>query len=1181
MNSLPIQPGQAHQSGQAHHSGQAQHRHLGTPGALAVTMLVLAAVFVADVAEGQSAPRGEDTFLEGRGAQRSRRRSRRRASSMATPAPDASSMRAGGREISQFQDPTDERGVASDSLADGEDEEEEVSGEPLPEDLEARLYLRERPDALGDASRAYRDARIEALLASREALVVQRRDEAITLLEAFVQEEPEEAEEMPDALLRLAELLWEMARAEYLAAFAAWQQVPEANRGPAPRPQYGRSEALYDRILTRHRDFHRLDLVLYMRAYASLERGDSDGALALYRRILSDFPQSRFVPDAHFALAEARFAQAEWSGALTEFEEVMAHPQSALKDISLFKSAWCLWRMNRTQDAALRFRQVLDLGRGRGRSAAERRRLRELQDEALDYLIQVFIEDESNTARDVFAFLEEIGGERYAQRVLVRLSDTYMGQARYEPGIEAYELLLEMDPMHRDAPKYQREIASARAALGESDATIEAMRTLAATYRPGSTWAEQQGDPARVGREHARNERLIRRQAMRHHELGQQESQRVELERAVALYGVFLENYEESDAAYEVEFYQAEILFHRLERFPEAGDAYLSAARKNPQGEYTRDALYNAIGAYERVREAELERCSDGGASAAESPAAEEESATEPPAAEEEGDAQATAPEGEGEVAASPCGGESPNDQKFSAAIELYVDLFPDDPDLPEILFRQGRLYYDRAIYDPAVRLFGQLLERFPESEYAAPAGELILDSFNRAQDYANIEQWARRLKAAPAFSADEAQARLDGLILQSIFKIGEQLAERGEHAEAADAYLRAAEEFPADARAPEALFNAGFERQGSGDVGGADHAYGLLIERHPGTEVGARGAWAAAQMYESIAQFRDAARFYRAYGEHFPEEEKATDALYNAVLLLVSAGDNGDAVAAGRAFVERYPRRPETGDVYFFIGRAQAQAEQWSEAAETYRAYIRRARNQDRKIEAQTRLALVLAEMGDEEGSASALQAAVRSARRGRSRLRDGLFFAAQARYLQGDRILREYEAVQIAGPSEGLRERLQRKSELLRDAAEVYADVVSYGVAEWVTASLFQIGRSYELFAEAMRAFEVPEGLTEEQEQVYFDQLAMFIVPMEERALEAFEGGYQRALELHIYNRWTAELREALTRLNDVQYPALRETGGNVVESAPLSLPERIGGLQRGSEDEGTDAGEEGGES
>lgn len=1055
------------------------------------------------------------------------------------------------REVSRFQQPTEERGLE----AADEDELDEAEPTLRPASIEERLYLSERPDALGNATREYREERLEALLTEREALVVERRAQAIQLLEEFIRVEPEQAEEMPDALMRLAELTWENARVEYLQAFAAYQEVPEANRGAVPTPNYDRAVSLYDRILASHPNFGRLDLVLYMKAYALLERGQGEGALVLYRRILTDFPESRFVADAHFALGESQFGAGSWQPALAEFEAVMAFRNSELHDISLFKSAWCLWRLDRTQDAALRFRQVLDLGRGGGNmSATQRRRLRELQDEALDYLIQVFIEDENNTARDVFAFLEEIGGERYAQRVLVRLSDTYIGQARFEPGIEAFELLLEMDPMHRDAPKYQREIATAYASLGNSDKAIESMQVLAATYAPGSNWAQQQGDSERVLREHRRNERLIRRQAMAYHEVGQRENQRVELERAVGLYGIYLEHYGDEEPSYQVEFYQAEVLFHRLERYPEAGDAYLSAARKNPEGEYTRDALYNAIGAYERVRETELENC----AGDATPPTDEPEPEPEAVVAEAGADEDPEAPAGAG------CG-ESENDQKFSSAIELYVQLFPDDPDLPEILFRQGRLYYDRGVYDPAVRLFGQLLERFGESEYAAPAGELILDSFNRAQDYGNIESWARRLKGAPAFSSDEAQARLDGLILQSMFKVGEQLAERGDHAQAADAYLRAAEEFPSDERAPQALFNAGVERQQDGDLGGADEAYSKLVELHPGSPIGARGAWAGAQMYESIAQFGDAARFYQSYGEQFPEEERAPDALYNAVLLRMTAGENNTAIETGRRFVERYPRRPETDEVYFFIARAQAANEDWDDAATTYREYIRRSRNADRKIEAQTRIALVLIAAGDEAGADTALEAAVRAARRGRQRLNEGLYFAAQARYLQGERVLREYEAVPLAGDSEGLRARLEQKSELLGRAARIFADVVGFEVAEWVTASLFQIGRSYELFAEAMRAFELPEGLTEEEEQVYFDQLARFIVPMEERALEAFEGGYLRALELRIFNRWTAQIREALTRLNDVQYPALRETGGQTVEAAPIAQPEFLGGLRR----------------
>jgi tetratricopeptide (TPR) repeat protein len=1148
----------------------------------------------------------------------------------------ASGASAASGSAGSFQEPTAERAVAA-PTAEAEAPRTTGSAQPArePEDtasLEERLYLRERPDAIGEAARDFADDELARLLAEREGLLVERRDQAIGLLEEFIREEPETAAEMPDALLRLAELRWELARFRYLQAFNAWQQVPEENRGAEPSPDYRPAIELYDRILTLHRDFPRYVFVLYMKAYALTEIGDAEGALALYHRIVDEFPQSRFVPDAHMAFAETYFANTDFLRALPEFEQVMSYRDSELYDMALFKSAWCLWRLNRTTEAATRFRQVLDLGGSSAQlSADQRRRLRELQNEALDYLIQVFTEDERNTARDVFRFLQEIGGEQYAERVLTRLSLTYMDQARYDQGIDAYRLLLEMSPADPRAPQWQHQIASAYAAMDDDTHTLEALTALADNYLVGGSWIGQQTDPEVVENARTRVERAIRVRAMRWHELGQRATQsqpeaagdalnataRRRLEQAQAGYDLYLEHFGEDPNAYDLHFYRAEILFHRLQRYEDAGEEYLAAARMRPDGQYTRDALYNAIGAFEHVREGQLEECQRRGGPGATAQAASAQGASAQGAsaqgASQGASAQGASAQGASETATSgtpsggvreadprrsegasstsggaggsggelptppggaegasedPCG-ETDNDRAFSEAIELYVQYFPTDPDLPEILFRQGRLYYDRSIFDPAVRLFGQLLERFPTSSYATQAGELILDSFNRAQDFGNIEAWARRLKDAPAFQSAESQRRLDTLILQAAFARGEQLANRGEHREAAEAFEHAADEFPNDERARQALYNAGLERQRAGDLGGASSTYDRLVERYPGSTEGALGAWNGAQMFESIAQFRDAAHFYESYGARFPQGPHHEDALFNATLLRLSAGDHDAAVVAAQQFLERYPRSESADEITFFQARAHAAAHRWEEAARVYQEYVRRSRNVDRNVEAQARLAQVWMDAGNQEEAGRALEAAVRTGRGSLRRLSpEGRHFMAQARYLQGEAVLRQFEAITIDGDVAGLRQRLERKSQLLRQAAEIFADVVSLRVAEWVTAALYQVGRSYELFASGLRDAPIPEGLTEEEEQAYRDQLSYFIVPIEEQALEAYEGGYATAIELRIYNSWTAQLRDGLTRLNDVQYPPLRELGGELHEGARLAPMRPLDGLRRGEQ-------------
>ncbi len=1029
---------------------------------------------------------------------------------------------------------------------------ESETGAPLsePVDLEHRIFTRRGADGV-DKRETLSVEQIKRMLQERQGYVKLRREEAIVELEAFVASEPETSVEMPDALLRLAELRWEQARVRYLEDYGAWQAAPKNVRSQKPpTADIQIPLAIYDRILTRHRRFDRYDLVLYMKAYAFMEAGRMSDALVSYRRIIDEFPKSRFLPDAHMAFAEWHFnGSYDYDAALREYQEVLRFPQSELSDIALFKSAWCLWKLGKVTEAATRFREVLDLSGKLAKVSDERKhRLLELQDEALEYLIQVFTEDERNTAADLHKFLTGIGGEQYAERVLKRLSRAFFDQARYPRAIEAYRMLLASQPNDPSAPSYQRQIAAAYDAADDTEHTVQALTALAENYGEGSAWAQKQADPEALARAVRASERAVRTQAMRYHERGQKEMQTAQFEDAAKLYRVHLAHFPKSDASYEVAFYLGEILFHRLNEPEEAGDFYVQAARANPSGKLTKDALYNAILAFESVRVKELAGCRPGAAHPVAANVAASTSAS-----------PATQPAA---TPVDPCS-ETATDHKFFDAIAFYMQLYPSDPEVPGILFRQGRMYFERGIYDPAIRQFGQLLDSYPRSEYAATAGELVLESFNRAQDYANIEVWARKLKSAPAFQNAESQHKLDALILQSVFKSGEQLASRGNHREAAQAYLRAADEFPHDERTPKAYYNAGQEWQRAGDLEAAADAYDALIERHPGSAEGALGAWSAAQMFESIAQFRDAARYYEAYTQHFPKADKRDDALYNAIVLRVSAADGDAAVEDGQLFVQIFPSGATTDEVYFLIGRAHEAKEHWAQAADTYRHYLRVGRNADRKIEANTRLGQVLFAQGDRAGADKAWSAAVKAGRKMESGT--GRYFAAHARFLQGDQVLAEFEKIKVAGDMKGLRKRLEQKSELLRKAAEVYGDVVDFRVSEWLTAALYKIGQSYESFADSLRDAPMPENLSETEAQAYRDELAKFIVPIEERALEAYEGGYHKALELRVFNTWTQKQREALTRLNDVEYPPLREAGAELAEAQVLPLPEPYVGLRR----------------
>jgi hypothetical protein len=87
----------------------------------------------------------------------------------------------------------------------------------------------------------------------------------------------------------------------------------------------------------------------------------------------------------------------------------------------------------------------------------------------------------------------------------------------------------------------------------------------------------------------------------------------------------------------------------------------------------------------------------------------------------------------------------------------------------------------------------------------------------------------------------------------------------------------------------------------------------------------------------------------------------------------------------------------------------------------------------------------------------------------------------------------------------------------------------------------------------------------LSDADKETYQTQIDTFVVPIEEKSLEAYESGWKKAVELGIFNSWTAKMREALGRLNGELYAPAKEIGIEIRSSAPVALPPLIAGPRR----------------
>jgi TolA-binding protein len=987
---------------------------------------------------------------------------------------------------------------------------------------------------------------LQKAIDDRELQVTAARREAIRLIEDYLRDSPR-SREQAEALYKLAELYWEESKAVYLEKMGAYQaavsachddhaQCPHVPRR-TPTVDLSRAQSVYQRLITEHPRFRKIDTVIYLYAFSLRDQGKTAESVGYFQTLLDKYPHTRYLADAWMAIAEYRFyEQQNYKSALEAYEHVLKHPKSQLYDLALFKTAWCYWKLGDTTKSAMRFKDVLDLARKKaGRTDVEQKRAAELQGQALDYLVELFTEDDTKSAHDAFEFLAQIGGKAYSQKVLKQLADTVFDQTRYERAVEAYQLLIELDPNNPDAPDYAGKIVEAYQLLGDTKTAVAQMRKLAGDYGATSPWAVANKDRPKAV-QHARTmaEELIRNLAKTMHaeaQANEKASKVVDKDRyarAAEAYLFYLQNFPDAADAVELRYLRADILYFKLGRYEEAGRDYLAVGKSQPVGKYHKDALLQAMGAFEKVR-----RVDSGGGKHA---------ITE-------------------------------SDRLFGEAADTYATLFPKDKEIVTVVFKNGQFFFDYGDYDEAIKRFGLIVEKYPDDPNAGVAGDRILEALNKAKDYENIESWARRLKKTKAFSSKDEQDRLDKVIVNAVMKSGEKYANDNQYDKAAAFYLRVAQDYPQSPQAPKALNNAGavFEKEKKQED--AVSAYKDLANKYPSASEAPEALFTAARIEENIAYYDKAATLYEQLAQKYPQNAHAADALRSAGVLRESLGQHDRAIKHFGEYSKRFKDKADAKDVAFQIAVVREDQKDWHAAAQSFAAYTKAYPSDARTVEALAREADAQLKAGNDGAAKEVAGKALAAYKSGGHKHRqaddtrgeDAAYYAADARYIQGELVFRDYERLKIAGKPKQLAKVLEEKAKRLEEAKGIYLDVVTYQSPEWATAALLRIGQGYEAYAKAMRGAPVPKDLNEEEQQVYRDELEKVVVVIEDKAIDAYKSGYARALQIGVYNKHTQQIREALSRLAENEYPKEAELRAPVRVGEPRVALDRIEEVRR----------------
>jgi TolA-binding protein len=987
------------------------------------------------------------------------------------------------------------------------------------------------------------------------------RQDAIAKFEEFLSRYPNDPDTTPDAMFRLAELHYERANDDHVLAMVRWRDLAKkaAAEGRDPPPEvlkdYSRSIALYQKLITGFPKYKFQHGIMYLLAYCLGEMGQGEEAQRVYTDLIQKYPKSPFVPEAWVRLGDWHFDEVKADSlekAAHAFSQMYAYPDHPLYARAIYKLGWTYYRVDDFQRAVESFTKLLDFYVAQSKKTGKPSAGGDVWPEAVQYTAISFADERWGGVERARAFYAALGGRPYEAEVYMRLGDVYYDETKHAQAVAAYKLVLARDPLSADAPKVQARIVQAWSRDRQFDKEAEEREVLVAKYGEGSAWWEKhKGDPDLINDVRELSEKSLTRAASFHHAQAQAFKQQGRLELAVPeyrvgarVYGDYLARFPHSKNAYEIAYNYADCLYNSLE-FEKAARVYAQVRDDPADRKYETESALSAIISWEGEA-TRLERTGQ-------IPTRKVILAKDRKQGEK--------------IVAEPI----PRPlQGLVRESDVFLARLPDNPKAPAIAYKAGEVFYRFGAYDEARCRFEDLVARYPQSQEASYAANLIIESHLAMKDWAAVERASARLQTLKIGKNPELASTLQKFKLGGRFNRAMELMEAKKYDEAARLFTALVNEDPKHEFADKALYNAASCYEHSRRFESALRLYERIHNDYPKSTFADDSLFRVAWNAENTYDFDKAVDRYLQLVEKYPNSKQRKDALYNAARSLENLQRYDEAARTFAQYAKLYPGADDAARTQFHAALIYEKKKDWRrevQALQEFDARFSRSREHELLVQSRLKAGLAYRELGQDKQAKVAYQAAVTEfARRG---LRPeanpvGAAAAAEARFRLAEYEFERFDRISLPATTDPkkLKAALSAKLVELKKVAPAYNDVKRYKRSEWTIAAFYRQAYLLERLAQTLYDAPVPPEFKrkgqEEYLAAYQDQLALVAQPYEDQAVEVYIQAIKAARELHVKNEWTKKISESLARYRPKEYPILKEAKGRMstadVSAAPL---------------------------
>lgn len=1006
-----------------------------------------------------------------------------------------------------------------------------------------------------------------------------KRDEAIGELKKLIPKARSNGKAV--MIFRLAELYWEKSKSqygtemeEYEKGYQTWSDSGQQGDPPKVKGYIRESELikknalkLYAKVLADYPTYERNDEVLFYLGYNEYEDGNKKTAVGHYWTLIKQFPKSRLVPDAYLQLGEHFFNENNVLKARKAYERAVAgSKEPRIHDYGLYKLSWCDYNVQEYAAGIVKLKQVINSSEGQGGS----KRAVQLKGEALGDLARFFsYVDEVETA---FAYFKKKGSEKIAIRYTTRLGALFHGQGKWGLEIKTYRLLIKKFPMHNKAPYLQASIVEAYSQKNDRDSVRKEVERLVDLYRPGTPWYRRQkegGEKGKAALEYAYDltETKLRDLVTEYHRDAQKRRDVGTYELARDIYSKYLDAFSDTDSAYQLRFFYAEVLW-ALEEWDNAATQYRNVATtktdNKAQGKYARIAAYNQILSLEKIVEGGKKKGS-----------LDRKKKIDEKKRKGKADARKTT-----RIKLKGLDKDKTYDEETIPALELALsqacDLYfriadPKDKDLPAIKFKAAYLYYKHNHFISAAERYFEIIDRWPGDKLSKRAANLIMDSLSVQKKWDELASYAEKFGGNAKLSKgdkkfqEEVQTLLEGATYKSI-QVAEGKAkgtkdadsQKSQYAAVASRFAKFQKRFEDSKFADKALFSAVLIYDRADELDRAIRAGELMKRKYKKSDLAMRTDWFLAQFYERIADFNTAAELYSYYYTQYGKDKNASDALYNSGLYHLGLGQFDSAIEQFEVYLKKFKKKKDVASVYWRVCEIHELKKDWKNVSKCFDEYKKKYKKAPpaKIFESRYRYALAQEQLKNKKGAMKVYKWLVKEFPK----------LKKKEQKAEGAQLAGAHAAFELLEPEYVFFEKMKvtlnpKKLKAKIDKAESLAcvntpqakcknkkqgkflSILKYGNGDFGICALTRMGQVYREVADSIRSAPLPKRLSEDQIDIYRAELDNVALGPEEKGLQAFESALSKAYELNIYNECTLTAQSNLKELNPNKFPDLQK--------------------------------------